>query len=230
MAEVTPTIPKPYVATTPQQDFTPQAAKGWQNSIGAMIGASAAFNHVPEVQILSELQREALISSEVLNEMTYQYWRVAGSDECETLSDGSHEKDGGKFTIKDGRVASLITANGDTFTDIKRDLNGNILSMQTGDGYTWEQHNFVGPDGMLKQDGYDLQLSNLSLHYDVLIVNSKGVTFLNSGRPGYVNTTTTSGAKGTMNVTSEGAMSGYCITLPNGKQFQHSPAPLRIRN
>lgn len=230
MAEVTPTIAKPYGGTTPQNEYTPQAARGWQNSIGAMTGATTFGNHVPNVQILSELQRETLMSADVLNEMNYQYWRVAGPDEREDLSDGPHERDGGKFTIKDGRVASLTTATGDSFTDIKRDGYGNIVSMKTSDGYTWEQHSYVGPDGMLKQDGYDLKLSNLNLRYDLLVVNSKGVTFLNSGKPGYVNTTTISGARGTMSVSRLGELNGYCITLPNGKQFQHTPAPMRIHN
>ncbi len=230
MAEATPTIAKPYGGTTPQQGFTPQSARGWQNSFSLMSDASAVGNHVPEVQIINEVQREALVSAEVLNEMTYRYWRAAGPGERENLSDGHHENDGGKFTIENGRVVSMITANGDAYTDIKRDAAGEILSMKTGDGYTWEQHTFVGPDGMIKQNGYDLKLSNLNLHYDILIVNSQGVTFLNSGRPGYVNTTTIGGVKGTMNVGAEGAMSAYCITLPNGKRIQYSPAPMRISN
>ncbi len=156
---------------------------------------------------MSESQRDAMISADVLNEMTIQYWN-AGPAQRESFPDGTHEKDGGTFSIKDGRIVSLTTSTGNHFTDIRHDAAGEVLSMQTSDGYAWEQHNIVGPDGMLKRHGYVLKLSNLSLHYDRLVVNSHGVTFLKSGKPGYVNTTTTGGAKGTMSVSAEGPMSG----------------------
>ncbi|MBA3993448.1 MAG: hypothetical protein C0469_07965 [Cyanobacteria bacterium DS2.3.42] len=230
MAEVTPTSTavKPYGTMPTIQEYSPAAARGWQNSLNAMSGAATVGSHMPAVEItMNDIQRDAILSADVLNEMTIQYWN-AGPAQRENIPDGTHEKDGGTFTIKDGRVVSLSTPTGNRFTDIMHDAAGEVLSMRTSDGYTWEQHNIIGPDGMLKRHGYVLKLSNLSLHYDRLVVNSHGVTFLKSGKPGYVNTTTTGGGKGTMNVSAEGPMSGYIITLPNGKQFNHSHVPTQF--
>ncbi len=226
MVEATPNTMtnKPYGNTATVQEYTPALARNWQNTLTAMTGTSGSGTHMPTVQItMNETQRDAMMSADVLNEMTIQYWN-AGPAQRENIPDGNHERDGGTFTINDGRVVALTTARGERFTDIRHDACGEVLSMRTSDGYTWEQHNFIGADGMFKRHGYALRLSNLSLHYDRLVVNSHGVTFLKSGKPGYVNITTTGGAKGTMNVSSEGPMSSYNIVLPNGKQFQHSSA------
>jgi len=230
MAEVPPTTfaVKPYGTMPTPQEFSPAAARGWQNTLNAMSGATTLASAMPAVEItMNDNQRDAMISADILNEMTIQYWN-AGPAQRENIPDGTHEKDGGTFTIKEGRIVSLITSTGNRFTDIKHDAAGEVLSMQTSDGYTWQQHNIIGPDGMLKRHGYVLKLSNLSLHYDRLVVNSHGVTFLKSGKPGYVNTTTTGGAKGTMSISAEGPMSGYNIALPNGKKFNHSHAPTQF--
>ncbi len=182
---------------------------------------------MPLFQItMNDQQRDALISADVLNEMTNQYWKPDGLSEEENLRDGNHERDGGKFVVKDGRVIEFTTACGESFSDIKYDSNGEVLSLRTSNGYVWEQRNTVGTDRISKRDGFAFKLSNLTLHYDRLIVSARGATHLNAGRPGYVSTIFIDGSRGTMRIGPDGSMSAYEITLPSGKTFSKSNVPM----
>ena len=188
---------------------------------------SLAYGTMPLVQLtMNAEQHDALMSADVLNEMTNQYWNSEGSTESENIPDGTYKRNGGTFTVMYGRVIEFTTACGESFTDIKYDANGEVLSLKTSSGYIWEQRNTINQDGTQKRDGYDLRLSNLTLHYQRLIVNTCGATHLNAGRPGYVSTTCIDGAKGTMKIGADGAMSGYEITLPNGRSFIKSNVPM----
>jgi len=184
-------------------------------------------NFIPVLEIGTDAQKynDDVLKAEVLQEMTDKYFKGCATPPPENLADGTYQRDGGSFTIKSGRVISLTAANGEKFTDITYDTSGNILSMQTSAGHTWQQRDIVGPDGMLKRDGYNLKLSNLTLRYDQLVADSKGVTHLSTGHSGFVSTLTLSGTKGTMEFRHDGTMSRYSILTKAGNSCVHSPPP-----
>lgn len=182
----------------------------WNYLTRAMNGTTA---DVPAIEIDENYQanEKARISAAIMNDMIANYWSPDVVPERENLTDGTYTRDGGMYTVEDGRITSLTTAAGQRFSDIKYDTEGRVLSLKTPEGYRWEQRNQVGFDGMWKRDGYDLHLSNLRLHYDRLIVDSKGVTHMNTGQPGYISTVTIGAARGTMHIGKDGAMQNYSI-------------------
>jgi len=203
MAEANPSI----------QPYSPMQAAAWQNAILSMNNTSALSSHVPEIEIDENFQanEKARINAAIMNDMIANYWSPDVVPSKLEMRDGTYVKDGGIYTVEDGRVTSITTATGLKFSDIKYDLDGRVLSLRTPEGYRWEQRTFVGADGMLKCGGYTLHLSNLKLHYDRLLVDSKGITHMNTSRPGYVSTTTIAGDTGTMHIGKDGAMSKYLI-------------------
>jgi hypothetical protein len=215
MAEATPSVQfaKQNGALSSASGSSPMQPADYSRTINAMMRAAAPSTHVPAVEIDENFpaNEKARISAALMNDMIAHYWSPDAVPQKESLKDGTYTRDNGTYVIEDGRITSLTTAKGQRFSDIKYDPDGRVLSLRTPEGYRWEQRCFVGFDGMLKRDGYDLHLSNLKLHYDRLIIDSKGVTHLNTGRPGYVSSITVGGARGTMHIGKDGAMQSYSI-------------------
>lgn len=219
MAEATPSVQFTQQNGAPAgaSAYSPMHPADYTRTINAMMKATAQNSHVPQVEIDENYQanEKARVSAALMNDMIANYWSPDVVPQKERLQDGTYTRDNGIYVIEDGRITSLTTAKGQRFSEIKYDTEGRVLSLRTPEGYRWEQRCFVGFDGVLKRDGYDLHLSNLKLHYDRLIVDSKGITHMNTGRPGFVSAVTIGGARGTMHIGKDGSMQTYTIDAGN---------------